>query len=121
MVNSIQPMNQNPVMPQDTFSGQKLERRQDGQPRMIVDKKENVPSAREEVPREQVEQAAEKLNRLMIDKRMQFDVSEKSNRIIVKIIDQESGEVISEIPPDKIVKMLDSIQEYLGMLIDKKI
>ena len=121
MVNTIQPINQNPVMPQDAFAGQKLERGQEGQPRLIVDKKENATSAKEEVPREKVEQAAEKLNRLMADRRLQFKVNEKSNRIIVKIIDQESGEVLREIPPEKIVEMQDSIQEYLGLLIDKKV
>lgn len=121
MVNTIQPINQTTVMPQDAFTGQKLERGQEGQPRLIVDKKENATSAREEVPREKVEQAAEKLNRLMADRRLQFEVNEKSNRIIVKIIDQESGEILSEIPPENIVEMLDSIQEYVGLLVDKKV
>jgi len=123
MVSVIQPASLNPIMPQDTFTGQKLERGQNEEPRLVVDMKENVTSAKEEVPREEVEQATEKMNRLMrfINKKLQFRVDEQSRRIIVKIIDQQSGEVLSQIPPEKILDLLNSIQESIGLLIDKKI
>ncbi|MGI6450270.1 MAG: flagellar protein FlaG [Desulfitobacteriia bacterium] len=110
MVNPIQPTGQMPVMPVDAFAGQKLERGQEEMPRLVVEKKNDVSSAREEVPREEVEEAAEKINRLMglFEKRLKFEVHEKTNRIMVKIIDEENGEVISEIPPEKILDMLSS-------------
>ena len=123
MVNPITPSNQLPVMPIDTFAGQKLDRGQEEIPRMVVEKKKNVSSAREEVPREEVEKSAEKLNRLMglIEKKMKFEVHEKSNRVMVKIIDEESGEVISEIPPKKILDIISSLQEFVGLLVDKRV
>lgn len=123
MVSAIQPINFNPIMPQDTFAGQKLENGKDEMPRLIVDQKENVTSAREEVPREEVEQAAEKMNRLMglFNKKLKFDIHENSNRIVVKVIDQDSGEILSEIPPEKIIEMIDSVQKSIGLLIDKKV
>jgi flagellar protein FlaG len=123
MVNPIQPTGQMPVMPVDAFAGQKLERGQEEMPRLVVEKKNDVSSAREEVPREEVEKAAEKINKLMglFEKRLKFEVHEKTNRIMVKTIDEESGEVISEIPPEKILDMLSSFYEYVGLLIDKKV
>lgn len=123
MVNPITPSNQMPLMPIDTFAGQKLDRGQEESPRMVVEKKENVSSAREEVPREEVEKSAEKLNRLMglIEKKMKFEVHEKSNRVMVKIIDEESGEVISEIPPKKILDIMTSLQEIVGIFVDKRV
>jgi flagellar protein FlaG len=123
MVNPIQPTGQMPVMPVDAFAGQKLERGQEEMPRLVVEKKNDISSAREEVPREEVEKAAEKINRLMglFEKRLKFEAHEKTNRIMVKIIDEESGEVISEIPPEKILDMLSSFYEYVGLLIDKKV
>ncbi|AFV02573.1 hypothetical protein UNSWDHB_2876 [Dehalobacter sp. UNSWDHB] len=122
MVSAVQPTNLNPVMPQDTFPGQKLEQGKNEAPRLVVDQKDNAASAREELPREQVEQAAEKMNRLMglFNKKLQFEVAEKSDRIVVKIIDQESGEILSEIPPARVVEMLESVQDSVGLLVDEK-
>lgn len=124
MVNPINPNNnQYNVIPSDTFPGQKLERDNPEMPRMVVEKKDDVTSAREEVPREEVEKAVEKLNRLMglIDKRMEFRIHEKTNRIMVRIIDQENGEVLREIPPKKILDMLSSFIEFVGLMVDYKV
>lgn len=124
MVSPIVPTGQIPVtMPADTFTGQKLERGQSETPRMVVGNKENVSSAKEEVPREEVEKAADKLNRLMglMDKRMKFEVHERSNRVMVKIIDEKSGDVINEIPSEKILDIMASLQEFVGILVDEKV
>lgn len=123
MVIPISPTGQMPIIAADTFVGQKMDRGQEEIPRMVVEKKENVTSAREEVPREEVERATDKLNRLMgfIEKKMKFEVHEKSHRIMVKVIDDKTGEVLREIPPKKILDMLSSFTEYIGLLVDKKV
>ena len=125
MINPIQPNTQSTTIPLDAFPGQKLERSQET-PRPVVDRKQEISSAREEIPREQVEKAAEKLNRLMgtmgiIDKRLEFSVHEKSNRVIVKIIDQGTGEVLNEIPPKRVLDMLSSFSEMVGLMVDKRV
>lgn len=108
----------------DTLSGQKLEKQShDELPRKVVEQKENISSAREEVPREEVEKTLEKLNRLMglIDKRMEFRIHEKTNRVMVKIINQENGEILSEIPPEKTLDILSSIQDVVGLIVDERV
>lgn len=123
MVSPVHPGGQMPIIPTNTFVGQKMERGQEELPRLVVDKKENVTSAREEVPREEVEKTVEKLNRLMglIEKKLKFEVHEKSHRIMVTIIDEKSGEVLREVPPKKVLDMLSSFTEYIGLLVDKKV
>ncbi|UWG98310.1 flagellar protein FlaG [Dehalobacter sp. DCM] len=124
MVTPIQPIaNQFPVLPADTFSGQKLQRGNDELPQLVVDKKENASAAKEDVPREEVEQAAEKMNRLLglINKRMKFEIHDKTNRVMVKIIDEDSGEVLSEVPPKKLLDMLSSLDDFVGLLVDEKV
>ena len=122
MINPIQPNTQTTMLPLDVFSGQKLDRSQDT-PRKVVDRKQEIPSAREEIPREQVEKAAEKLNRLMgiIDKRLEFSVHEKDDSVIVKIIDQQSGEVMDEIPPQRVMDILSSFSQMAGLFFDKRV
>jgi len=122
MINPIQPSTQSTTISLDAFSGQKLERSQET-PRPVVDRKQEIPSAREEIPRELVEKAAEKLNRLMgiIDKRLEFSVHEKSNRVIVKIIDQETGEELDEIPSKRALDILNSFTDMVGLMVDKRV
>lgn len=122
MINPIQPNSQSTTIPLDAFPGQKLERSKET-PRPVVDRKQEISSAREEIPREQVEKAAEKLNRLMgiIDKRLQFSVHEQSHRVMVKIVDQTTGEVLDEIPPKRILDMMNSFSQMVGLMVDKRI
>ena len=122
MTNPIQPNTQSTTIPIDAFPGQKLERSQET-PRKVVDRKQEIPSAREEIPREEVEKAVEKLNRLMgiIDKRYEFGIHESSHRLTVKIVDQQSGEIIDEIPSQRALEILDSFSQIAGLLFDKRV
>ncbi|NLO98277.1 MAG: flagellar protein FlaG [Peptococcaceae bacterium] len=123
MIGPISPTSpQVSVLPVDTYPGQKLEDSRE-RPRPVVDRKDETPSAREEVPREEVEQAADKLNRLvgLIEKRMEFSVHEESRRIMVKIIDKNTGEILNEIPPEKILDLVSSLTEMVGVFLDKKV
>jgi len=118
----IQPNTQSTTIPVDAFPGQKLERSQET-PRKVVDRKQAIPSAREEIPREEVEKAVEKLNRLMgiIDKRYEYSIHEKSHRLSVTIVDQQSGEVLAEIPSKRALDILDSFSQMAGLFFDKKV
>ena len=120
MINPIQPNTQSTMIPMDAFSGQKLDRSLETA-RKVIDRKSEIPSAREEIPREEVERATDKLNRLMgiINKRYEFSIHESSQRLTVRIIDQQTGEVLDEVPSKKVLEMLDSFSEMAGLLFDK--
>ncbi|HBW36443.1 flagellar protein FlaG [Desulfosporosinus sp. BICA1-9] len=120
MINPIQPNTHSTMIPMDAFPGQKLDRSLET-PRKVIDRKGEIPSAREEIPREEVEKATEKLNRLMgiINKRYVFSIHENSQRLTVKIVDQQNGEVIDEIPSKRALELLDSFREMAGLLFDK--
>ena len=122
MINPIQPNTQSTIIPVDAFPGQKLERSQET-PRKVVDRKQEIPSAREEIPREEVEKAVEKLNRLMgiVDKRVELRVDEKSKRVVVKIIDKQNDEVLDEIPSQRALDILNSFSDMIGLMFDKRV
>lgn len=126
MVNPIlpqpQPNTQTTAIPVNAFPGQKMERSQET-PRPVVDRKQDTSSAREEVPREEIEKATEKLNRLMgiMDKRLQFRIHEETGRIMVKVIDDETGDVLDEIPAQRTLDILASFNQLVGLLVDKRV
>lgn len=122
MIEPIQSNKATTVMPIDTYPGQKLERSQDI-PRPIVERKDELPSAREEIPREEVERATDKLNRLMglINKRVRFDLHEDSDQIMVRVIDQDTEDVLKEMPPKRVLELLNSLTDIAGLLVDQRV
>jgi len=63
----------------------------------------------------------DKLNKAtkQLNEKITFSYHEKLNRVIVKVHDSETDEVIREFPPKDLIKILEHIQEYLGLLVDE--
>ena len=49
-----------------------------------------------------------------------FGVHEKTNRIMIKILDKDTKEVVKEFPPEKTLDMIARIWEMAGILVDQK-
>ena len=50
-----------------------------------------------------------------------FGVHEKTNRIMIKILDKDTKEILKEFPPEKTLDMIASIWEMAGILVDEKL
>ena len=49
-----------------------------------------------------------------------FGVHEDTNRIMIKIVDKETKEIIKEFPPEKTLDMIAKVWEMAGILVDEK-
>lgn len=49
-----------------------------------------------------------------------FGVHEETNRIMIKILDKDTKEVIKEFPPEKTLDMIARLWEMAGILVDEK-
>ncbi len=82
------------------------------------------PIAREkQISDEQVVKAVEKANKSFqpFDRRFEISVHEKTNTIMVKVINSTNDELIREVPPEKILDMVAHMLEVAGILVDKKV
>lgn len=72
--------------------------------------------------REELEKAVEDTNRIVFedDNRFEFKVHERTGRMMVKLIDNETDEVVKEIPPEKILDLVASIWDLVGILVDER-
>ncbi len=50
----------------------------------------------------------------------EFKIHEGTGRIMVKLVDNETDEVIKEIPPEKILDLVASIWDLVGILVDER-
>jgi len=78
--------------------------------------------AQEKTDEKKIINAIEAVNKKMQgnDKEFQFSIHEKTKQIIVKVIDRQSGEVIKEFPPEKILDMIAKMWETAGLFVDEK-
>jgi flagellar protein FlaG len=51
---------------------------------------------------------------------LQFKIHDETHDVIVKIVDDVSGEVLKEIPPEKFIDMMAKICEVAGIFVDEK-
>lgn len=74
------------------------------------------------VTREQLQQAIDETNRMIFkeDSRFEFKMHERTGRILVKLVNNETDEVIKEIPPEKILDLVASIWDLVGILVDER-
>ncbi len=71
---------------------------------------------------EQLKKAIAEMNRKINNSNEEavFGVHEDTNRIMIKIMDKETKEVIKEFPPEKTLDMIARIWEMAGILVDEK-
>lgn len=69
-----------------------------------------------------IKMAVDKANDTMIahGRSLEFRIHEKTNEIIVKIIDTDTKEVIREIPSEKMLDMFVDMLELAGLLVDER-
>lgn len=75
------------------------------------------------ITREELENEVEAVNKYLelTFTSLKFNVHEKLDRIFVQIIDQQTEELIREVPPEKFLDMIAAMLENMGLLIDERI
>ncbi len=64
---------------------------------------------------------AEELNQALQTRHisLQFSVDESVDKIVVKVTDKETGDVIRQIPPEEQLRIASHLRELLGVLLNK--
>jgi flagellar protein FlaG len=76
-----------------------------------------------EISKKELRNAVDKLNKFLEDNKThaEYEYHDKlRNDLMIKIIDDKTGDVIREVPPKKILDMVAKMLEIVGVLIDKK-
>lgn len=70
----------------------------------------------------EVKNAVSKINKLLEGEgtHLQYEKHDMINQMIIKVIDNNTNEVIKEIPSKKILDMVAKMCELAGVLVDKK-
>jgi len=50
-----------------------------------------------------------------------FSINKDLGKMVVKVIDKDTDEVIRQIPPEEMMRVMARMTEIVGMLMDKKV
>lgn len=72
--------------------------------------------------REELEEALKSTNKMIFkdDNRFEFKIHERTKRMMVKLVDNDTNEIIKEIPSEKILDLVASIWDLVGILVDER-
>lgn len=59
----------------------------------------------------------------VLNRKVKFSVDTDSNRVIIRILDKETNEIVRELPPEALVKLHKKMKEAMGILgvfVDQK-
>ncbi len=83
-------------------------------------KGENGKQPSEEEVKSAIEQANKRARGYFGHANAEFSYHEATKRISVKIVDQDTNEVIREIPPEETLDMISKMWELAGIIVDEK-
>jgi flagellar protein FlaG len=71
----------------------------------------------------QIKEITESLNKFIEPTKtsLKFEFHEKLEEYYISIINQDTKEVIKEIPPKKMLDMYAAMAEFMGIIVDKRI
>lgn len=72
---------------------------------------------------EQLKKMIEEMNRKINNSNeiAMFGIHEDTNRVMIKIMDKDTKEVIKEFPPEKTLDMIAKLWEMAGILVDERL
>ncbi|HAQ07608.1 MAG TPA: flagellar biosynthesis protein FlaG [Bacillus bacterium] len=75
------------------------------------------------IPKEKMEKVVEGLNKFLQQSQtaLKFQYHEKLQEYYVTLVDEKTKEVVREIPPRKMLDFYAAMNEFLGLIVDKKI
>ncbi len=75
------------------------------------------------VGEEQLIKVIERANKAMqgINTSFEFAIHEGTKEIMVKVLDKDTGEVVREIPSEKILDMVAKMWELSGIIVDERV
>ncbi len=71
---------------------------------------------------EKISEAVDKLNKtaVIFDRSLRFQVHDKTHRTMVSVVDITSDKVIRQIPSEEVLDLVAKMDDYLGLIFDKK-
>ncbi|MDR5875276.1 flagellar protein FlaG [Halomonas sp. CUBES01] len=59
----------------------------------------------------------QRINDVMRERGLEFDISENESRVITRVVDRDSGDVIRQIPAEEVLRIAERLEEWRGQFV----
>ncbi len=89
----------------------------------VRDEKQQATEMVRKLDAEETKEALKDLNEQLkrMNRTIRFSIDEELQDVVVKVVDKSSGEVVSQIPPEGVLKLRERIRDMVGLLVEKKV
>ncbi len=107
------------IQPEKT---QELQTKDDAAVKGDVYAKDEQEQEKEYLTEGEVSDLSDKLNEFMqkMNTDIRFEYHEKLDRLCMQVIDRKNDEIIKEFPPEKMIKVLEGLHDWVGLILDKE-
>ncbi|RWU09599.1 flagellar protein FlaG [Pseudidiomarina gelatinasegens] len=70
-----------------------------------------------ELKRDELIKPVQQINEVMNNYGIHFELHDEAGKIVVKIVSQESGEVIRQIPTEEVIRVAEHLHTMSGLLV----
>lgn len=82
--------------------------------------KERSSTSTDAITKEELVEPIQRINDIMRPRGLEFDISEQSARIITRVIDKDTGDIIRQIPAKEVLLLAEQLEEMSGKLLSEK-
>ena len=70
-----------------------------------------------------VEDVAEKMNQVatVFNTSLSFSVDKPTGRTVIRVVNKDTDEVIRQIPPEEMLRLIHKMRDVMGLLLDIEI
>ena len=88
----------------------------------VGNEKDGKPQKTVVLNEEELQTVTEDLSKLMqsLNTDIKFSIHKASGRMMVRVVDSKTQDVLKEFPPEELLDTIGAIREYVGALLDKK-
>ena len=89
------------------------------QPKAVKEKSPGIEKS--PIPEKDAREVVAELNKLTgsLNEKVKFSLHEKTNSIIIRVMNADTNEVIREIPAKYSLRLLEHFQEHMGLFVDE--
>ena len=84
------------------------------------DAKQGMPFDGKDPAKSTIDSAVSSANNRMVSTRCEYSYDEATKRVSIKVFDKTSDKLISEVPPEESLEMLQKMWELAGLIVDEK-
>ena len=73
--------------------------------------------AQREIKKDELVKPVQQINEVMNNYDIHFEMNEEAGKMVIKVVSQESGEVIRQIPNEEVLRIAQHLHEMSGLLV----